>query len=189
MVDVRYSPSGPVIATLGTGCRLRLAELTSIMSGTTLIPFPAAVMCANGFGGSPPLRVALAKPKEDRNYRVSLAVDVANESTNTLGAVTLYLDSSVDGGSVWTNRAKNTHYVGAALVGNEARMCQVNLDQTLGSALGVVDDATADVQFRVRAEAALGASLNVSALAQSPGGSPVTGLNGTIHFELEECLA
>jgi hypothetical protein len=66
---------------------------------------------------------------------------------------------------------------------------QVWLPLTLGSDLGI-NDATppASIKLRARANKTLGSALTVSSLATSGGGSPVSGLNGTIHMELEECL-
>ena len=67
---------------------------------------------------------------------------------------------------------------------------QVWLPLTLGSALGVSDASPPpNIKLRARANQVLGSSdVAVSSLATSDGGTPVTGLNGTIHLELEECL-
>jgi hypothetical protein len=60
----------------------------------------------------------------------------------------------------------------------------------LGSSLGIDDSTpTASIKLRARANMPLGAgaALRVSSVAAS-GGTSVTGLQGTIHMELEECF-
>ena len=49
-LPIRYSPSGAVIATLGTGARLRLTETNSTMGGSLAIPAAADVISGDGFG-------------------------------------------------------------------------------------------------------------------------------------------
>lgn len=195
-LPIRYSPSGAIIATLDTGARLRLAEATTPMTGTVDVPFPAGVIGAGGFGANPPLRVALTRPKATLRYRAKLSLDLTNVSTSNQGGVTLYLDTSLDGGGTWTNQAKNFHYVNANQGPDqssyiEGRYAECLMSMKLGSALGIDDSSPpADVMVRSRAELSLGVvgNVQVSSLATSPGGSPVTGLTGTLHLEIEECL-
>ena len=184
----RYSPSGAVLATFNTGARLRLAEATTTMGGTVAIPFPGQVIAAGGFGSNPPLRVALPKPKAALRYRARLALDINNVSTSSQGGVVLYLDTSVDGGTVWSTPAKNAHYINASLAASHIEGRSL-MSMTLGSALGVTA-TTADLMLRARAELCLGivGDLEISSPGASPGGSPVTGLTGSLHLELEECF-
>jgi hypothetical protein len=115
---------------------------------------------------------------------------VINSATSPGGEVVLYLDVSIDGGTTYTNRAKNAHVINSTTTDVEGRQMQVWLPLILGSALGV-SDATppANIKLRARANQVLGSSgVAVSSLATSDGGTPVDGLNGTIHMALEECL-
>lgn len=189
----RYSPSGAVLATFNTGARLRLAEATTPMGGTVAVPYPAQVIGAGGFGSNPPLRVALSKPKAALRYRARLALDLINVSTSSQGGVVLYLDTSIDGGTVWSTPAKNAHYINASLANShiEGRFVECLMSMTLGSALGINDASPpADLILRARAELCLGivGDIEVSSPSTSPGGSPVTGLTGSLHLELEECF-
>jgi hypothetical protein len=190
---IRLSPSGPVIgkaSSPGPGARLRLTEATSVMGGSQAIPTVPDVISADGFGVPTPVVLTLDAPKETLQYRANLALDVANSSTNIGGEVVLYLDVSIDGGTTYTNRAKNAHLINSTTTEVEGRQMQVWLPLTLGSALGI-SDATppASIKLRARAQQVLGSvSPVVSSLATSDGTSPVSGLNGTIHMELEECL-
>jgi hypothetical protein len=89
-----------------------------------------------------------------------------------------------------TRAARNAHIIHSTTTEVEARQMQVWLPLILGSALGI-SDATppANIKLGARANQVLGSSaVAVSSLATPDGGTPVDGLNGTIHMELEECL-
>jgi len=192
MTDIRLSPSGPVIGKAtspGPGARLRLTEATSVMGGSQAIPSIPDVISPDGFGVPNPLVLTLDAPKQALHYRANLSLDVNDSSTSPGGEVVLYLDVSLDGGTTYTNRAKNAHTINSTTTGVEGRPMQVWLPLTLGTDLGI-NDATppASIKLRARANKTLGSGLTVSSLATSNGGSPVSGLNGTIHMELEECL-
>ena len=192
MTDIRLSPSGPVIGKAtspGPGARLRLTEATSVMGGSQAIPTVPDVISPDGFGVPNPLVLTLDAPKQALHYRANLSLDVNDSSTSPGGEVVLYLDVSLDGGTTYTNRAKNAHTINSTTTGVEGRPMQVWLPLTLGSDLGI-SDATppASIKLRARANKTLGSGLTVSSLATSNGSSPVSGLNGTIHMELEECL-
>ena len=191
---IRLSPSGPVIGKVGTpgpGARIRLTEATSTMGGSQAIPTVPDVIGVNGFGASPPLVLTLDAPKEALSYRANLALDVRNTATSPGGEVVLYLDVSIDGGTTYTNRAKNVHAINSTITDQvEARQMQVWLPLVLGSALGI-SDATppASIKLRARANQAVGSdAVQVNSQAISGGVTPVSELNGTIHMELEECL-
>jgi len=188
---IRLSPSGPIIGkgtSPGPGARLRLTEATSVMTGSLAIPPMADVIGPDGFDAPAELVLTLDAPKEHLHYRANLSLDVVNTSTNEGGEVVLYLDVSVDGGSTYTNHAKNTHLINTSPEQLEARPMQVWLPLTLGSALGVNDAShPPSIKLRARAQQVVG-GCNVNSAATSGGSMPVTDLNGTIHLELEECL-
>ncbi len=190
---IRLSPSGPIIGkatSFGPGARLRLTEATSLMGGSQSIPTTPDVIGPDGFGAPAALVLTLDAPKEKLSYRANLALDVINSSTNEGGEVVLYLDVSLDGGASYTNRAKNVHVINSTVTDVEGRPMQVWLPLTLGSALGISDAAPpASIKLRARANRAVGSSaLVVSSPGTSDGTDPVSGLNGTVHIELEECL-
>jgi hypothetical protein len=201
MTDLRLSPSGPPIKnsngaplTFGRGARLRLDETNSTMTGSQAIPTVPDVVCPDGFGQTDAVVLTLPLPKQSLNYRAVCLLDIINTSTNTEGEVELYLDTSIDGGTTYTNRAKNSHLIPPlhpSLTGSSARQAQVNLPMVLGAGLGILDTAPpASLKLRVRAGISQGSTglVQVNSLATSGGGTPVTGLNGTIHIELEECF-
>jgi hypothetical protein len=190
---IRLSPSGPIIGKAGSGgagARLRLTEATSTMGGSQAIPTTPDVIGPDGFGAPAALVLTLDAPKEKLNYRATLSLDVVNTSTNEGGEVVLYLDVSLDGGLNYTNRAKNVHIINSTVTDTEGRSMEVWLPLTLGSVLGI-SDATPppSIKLRARANQVGGpATLFVNSPATSSGGSPpVSGLNGSIHMELEEC--
>ena len=191
---IRLSPSGPVIGKVGTpgpGARIRLTEATSIMGGSQALPSVPDVIGPNGFGAPAELVLTLDAPKEALRYRANLALDVTNTATSPGGEVVLYLETSIDGGTTYTNRAKNVHAINSTHTDfPEARQMQVWLPMVLGSALGI-SDATppASIKLRARANQVVGSSaVEVNSQSISGGATPVADLNGTIHMELEECL-
>jgi hypothetical protein len=189
-MKIRLSPSGPVIGDAGAGFRLQLKETQYAMGGTQAIPADPATLSSLGMG-SAPNTLTILKPSKTHRYRAELELDVTNSSTNVGGQVVLYLDYSIDGGTSFTNRVANVHLVhstsGASDV--EARQIAVHMPLTTGEELGVTDD-TPSLILRARANLPVGTagSVLVNSLATSGGGTPVAGLNGTIHMELEECL-
>jgi hypothetical protein len=189
---IRLSPSGPIIgkATPGPGARIRLTEATSVMGGSQAIPTVPDVISPDGFGNPTAVVLTLDAPKPDLHYRANLALDVINTSTNEGGEIVLYLDVSLDGGTSFTNRAKNVHIINATVEDVEARQMQVWFPLTLGSDLGISESTPpASIKLRARANRVVGTSaLMVSSLGTSNGDVPVSDLNGSIHMELEECL-
>jgi hypothetical protein len=190
---IRLSPSGPVIGKAGSpgpGARLRLAEATSVMGGSLAIPTVPEVIAPDGLGASPALVLTLDSPKEALHYRANLALDVINTATSPGGEVVLWLDVSTDGGATYTNHARNAHVINSSDTAIEGRQMQVWLPLTLGSALGVSDSTpTPSIKLQARINRVLGSDgVLVSSLGTSDGGAPITGLKGTIHMELEECL-
>jgi hypothetical protein len=201
MTAIRLSPSGPVISNAGggpydpgAGARLRMVELVSTMSGNEAVPttLAAAVICSDGFEGDDPLVLTLANPKEGLQYRAELRLDLFNITTSHNAIVVLYLESSVDGGSTWTERAKNAHVVQPQLgVGSEdngqGREASVAMVLDAGADLGVVDGTTSSIRVRALAKLTTGSQtdVSVSSLASTTGQA---NLNGTIHMQLEECF-
>lgn len=202
MTIIRLSPSGPPITNsgggpleFGPGARLRLEEAVSTMGGSQAIPTDApefAVISPGGFtpAGDDPIVLTLNNPKEGLRYRANLALDISSNSTNTEGEIVLYLDTSVDGGTTWTNQAKNVHSTPINI--NETadqhgfRPVQVWLPLTLGSDLGVDESVPSpSLKLRARAQQTIDAGMQVNS---EPTATGVSGMNGTIHIELEECF-
>lgn len=188
---VRLSPSGPVLFEIGSGARLRLTESESTMGGTVNVPTTQSQLCTDGFDGSSPIVVSLATPKEANRYRADLRLDLFNVTSSHNAIVCLYLESSVDGGSTWTTRAKNAHVIQPSLgVGSEdngaAREASLSFVMTMGESLGVIDGTTTSIRFRGSARLVTGAlgDVTVSSLASAT----ETNLNGTVYIALEECL-
>jgi len=200
-LPIRYSPSGsPIISAdggelvFGRGARLRLEEGNTTMGGSLAVPAAADAISVDGFGAGTAFVKTLTGPKQKLNYRAKLSLDVINTITNVGAEVVLYLDTSVDGGTTYTNRAKCTHVIGCATdLATDypaARNLDINLPLILGTSLGVVDGTTTSLKLRARASLPLGTGggVLVSAAASSGGSTPVTGCNGSIHMELEECF-
>jgi hypothetical protein len=81
------------------------------MGGSQAIPTVPDVISPDGFGVPTPLVLTLDALKEALHYRANLALDVINSTTSPGGEVVLYLDVSIDGGTTYTNRAKNAHVI------------------------------------------------------------------------------
>jgi len=90
-----------------------------------------------------------AAAKEALQHRANLALDVVNSATSPGGEVVLYVDVSIDGGTSYTNRAKNAHLINSTTIGVEHRQVQVWLPLILGSALGI-SDATPPANIKLR---------------------------------------
>jgi hypothetical protein len=209
---IRLSPSGPVITnaggaplTFGEGSRVRLVELVSPMSGTKAVPECPHVICPDGFSEDDALTLTLTAPNSQYKYRANLSLDLVSRATAAGGVVVLYLDTSVDGGSTFTTRAKNSHQIGTGIDSihpanaAEGRQAQVWLPLTAGQALGVDSSGatpTTTIKMRARAQLISGTVgiVEVFSNASEAGdgfgdcSEKVTELNGTIHMELEECL-
>ncbi len=197
-LPIRYAPSGAVISNNdggglkpGSGMRLRLVEAMTIMGGSLAVPAVAAVVGPDGFAVDTATVLTLDLPKDGLKYRAKLSLDLINTTTNVPAQVVLYLDTSLDGGTTWSNRARSMHVVSPdSLTLQGARNCDIYLPLTLGGDLGI-DDAvpTPSIKLRARANLPLGTAGDVVASsAAASGGTSVTSLNGTIHMELEECF-
>jgi hypothetical protein len=185
-MKLRLSPSGPVIGDAGGGFRLRLTDVQSAMSGSLAVPTASSVVCSDGFGGSVPIILQLALPKPEHKYRANFRLDLVNTTTNSSGEVVLYLETSVDGTN-WTVRSKNGHLVNPSTNDNAARQAELALPLTLGEALGIVD-GTAILYVRASARCTVGDAGQVHASVPATSGG-VSGLDGTLYYELEEVLA
>lgn len=203
MTQIRLSPSGPVIGNaqdapldFGPGARLRLAEALSTIGGTTTIPGTAsqdtAVLSALGFPNPDPfapITVTLDNPKEGYQYRAKITLDVANVDASIIGEIVIALDTSIDGGTTWEEQTKTGHYVSVDTEEDStggARTIIGWLPLTLGSALGLDDDTPApSIQVRARV---FNDALGVCRVNSPATFSGVSGLQGSIHFELEECF-
>lgn len=159
------------------------------------MPAAAAVISAAGFGNAAAVVLTLDAPKAGLKYRAKLSLDLVNVTTNVATQVVLYLDTSIDGGVTYTNRAKNSHVVSPGSTSHVtpqgARMADLHLGLTVGENLGINDAAPpASIKLRARASLPLGTAgdVVVSSLFFSGGGTPVEALDGTIHMELEECF-
>jgi hypothetical protein len=203
MTAIRLSPSGPVIGNtdggpleFGPGARLRLTEANSVMGGSLAVPTPGdaanAVISPNGFGDPAAIVLTLNTPKQGLEYRAKLLLDLANETTNQQCEVTLYLDVSIDGGTSYVNVAKNAHVVRAPDAAGDvasARQAEVHLNLISGAALGITDVAPpASIKLRARAIATADATAGAVIVSSQATSGAETGLDGTIHMELEECF-
>ena len=189
---IRLAPSGPVIPNaggaplgFGPGARLRLTEASSPMTGSLAIPTVPDTIDADGFGTGNAIVLTLTAPKQGLNYRAMVALDISNTNTNVEGEVTLWLDTSIDGGATYVNHAKNDHVIAPlhpALAGSTARQATLWMPMINGVTLGI-SDATPPASIKLRARASAPAG-NPLVFVSSP---VVANGNGTIHMELEEC--
>lgn len=197
-LPIRYAPSGAVISNTdggglkpGSGMRLRLVEAMTVMGGSLAVPVAAEVIGADGFGVATATVLTVDLPKQGLKYRAKLSLDLINTTTNVPAQVVLYLDTSLDGGTTWTNRARSMHVCPTSSTTLQgARNGDIYLPMTLGEDLGI-DDAvpTPSLKLRARANLPLGTAGDVLvSSAAASGGTSVTSLNGTIHMELEECF-
>lgn len=190
MTDIRLSPSGPVIASFGTGMRLRLADVEATMDGEIdkVIPSTnAGVINYDGFGGEAPVTVQLTNPKPGRTYRAELRLDVWNYTTNISGQLAMFIEASVDGGTNWTIVARNGHQIQSQIGADAARDGQTRevslaFVNTIGSSIGILD-TTATLKLRGRLQALTADTLAVNSLDTVAG---VAGMNGNIYLLLEE---
>lgn len=198
-LPVRYSPSGAVISNSGggpfapgAGARLRLVEANSTMGGSLAVPVTPTIISPAGFLDTSAIVLTLGLPDPGLKYRANLSLDVQNPTTIVEAQVVLYLDTSIDGGTTWVNQVKMMHVVVGTSSVKNARNCAVYMPLTPGSDLGIVGapTPTSTLKLRARAGMPLGTlgDLLVNAPATSSGGSPITGLAGTIHMELEEAF-
>jgi len=196
MTAIRLSPSGPVIENLdggplvpGTGMRVRLAETQFAMTGSLSVPLSPDTVGPAGFGASSQATLTLLEPNADLYYRASVELDVLNTSTNTDGEVVLFLDTSVDGGTTWSNVSKTMHVAAQAFSAprNGAVRCSCRLLLTKGSSLGVDDSHNDSIKLRARAQLAVGIAANNLVNSAATSGS-VTGLSGSVYLSLEECF-
>jgi hypothetical protein len=167
------------------------------MSGVTAIPECPGWICPDGFGQSDPLTLELDAPNAAYRYRANLALDLVSQTTTGGGVVILYLAASVDGGKTFNDVVKNSHQIGNGMDQMvEGRQAQVWLPLSSGQSLGIDNRTTTNLQLRARAHLISGSagtvivSSNETERGDGYGdcSDPVSGLNGTIHMELEECL-
>lgn len=192
---IRLSPSGPNISnanggelTPGTGMMLRLAEASTTLNGAGQIPTAPTVL-GTTLGSSQGLGLALNNPDPNLNYRASVLCEVANGSTNVPGEVQLFLETSVDGGTSWTEQVSNTHTVNSTEVApgvTLARLIRLDMTQRLGSGLGVTaaTKASGSLQVRARIGATSGGGVVSVVSAVTPGGD--TQSVGTTYSSLSE---
>lgn len=196
---VRLSPSGPILSNAnnapyvpGPGARLRLVEAQGTLGTGTLglIPTaPAIVSLASGIGVAPATTVALLVPNPGLNYRATVKCDVQNPSTNVLGEVQLYIETSEDG-VTFTERASNTHIINSTEVAPAvplARQISLELALTLGANIGVTGaPQSPTLVVRAKIGATSGGGILQLLSPVTPGGDLKS--VGTFLLQLEECL-
>lgn len=192
-MNIRLSPSGPVIANPGggpfapgPGARLRLTQSQTTIGGTNVIPTaPAVVGNAIGAGG---FSAGLTNPQLALSYAAAIELEVANPSTNVVGEAQLYLETSVDGGSIWTEQASNTHLCNSTEVApgvSLARLVRLQLRLTTGAALGVTSNPpTALLLVRAKVGASSGGGILIAQSSITPGGDLKS--VGSVNLSLEE---
>lgn len=186
---LRLPPSGPPITNpsgggleFGPGARLRMTEFGSVIGdGSEPLPTLAAAVTLTGFTGDP-LVLSFTNPKPNLYYRAETHAALICSTTNALADAQLFLDTSIDGGATWTNRASNTHKIINNIPGGQVQ-AQLDLTKLLGSALGV-GVTTAELLLRVR----MASTLNPAVELYGPD-TPAPGAansKGTFYFKLEE---
>ena len=201
--QIRLSPSGKPIEnagggplTFGEGARLRLTEGQIPMGGSTKIlgtALASSAISEDGFGvpaTTNPFVLDFINPKPNLNYRACMSLELINADPSAFGRVLLFVDVSVDGGTVWNNAAVSSWAVYAnsitsgetTIVGNQVTALAM-LTLTPGSVLGVTA-LTGALKFRVRAQMVTGNDVDV--FSEAANGE--TALTGSIHFWAEECF-
>lgn len=191
---LRISPSGPIVQNgsggqfkPSNGARLRLVEATTTVSGTSVIP-TAPTPISSSLGTLPGLTVALSKPDKNLSYRARIECDVVNPSTNVVGEVELYIETSTDGGVTWVEQSSNTHVANSTEVAPAVptgRAIALTLPLTPGVGLGLTGTEQTLV-VRAKIGASSGGGVLVLSSAATPGGDLKS--QGTILLQLEECL-
>lgn len=199
MTALRVSPSGPLAGNgsggtfdPGVGARLRLAEANCTIGGTGgLIPTAPSVIGPNGIGGANPIFLGLSGVQAGRHYRATVLCDVDNPSTNVVGEVQLYIETSTDQ-VTWTEQASNTHRVNSTEVAPAVvigRQIRCDLPLTSGAALGVTSTPGAgspNLFVRARIGASSGGGVVEMYTPVTPGGDLKS--VGSFLLQFEECL-
>lgn len=192
---VRLSPSGPNLTNAsggafnpGPGARLRLVEgSTTIAAGTAGIIPTALAVVGPVIGSGAPLLLVLNAPSPSLKYRATVLCDVINPSTNVLGEVQLYLETSVDN-VTFTEFCSNTHIVNSSEVAPAvplSRQIRLDLQLVAGSVLGVTS-ATPNLFVRAKVSATSGGGIVLVSSLPTPGGD--TKSVGTVLLQFEECF-
>lgn len=159
---LRYATSGGLIQNAeggdfapGAGALMRLAEGYMVVGGTLQITTTPQTLGTLLDAGTVLIQT-LDEPAENLRYRASLSVDVVNDNTTTSAEVVLFIDTSVDGGTTWTNQVNNSHFLGAgsgsAGSAENGMHCRLDMTMRLGSALsgGGVPDGSPSIKVRGR---------------------------------------
>lgn len=186
---LRLGPSGPDILNpagggleFGPGARLRMTEFGSVIGdGSEPLPTLAAAVTLTGFTGDP-LVLSFTNPKPNLYYRAETHAGLICSTTSAEASATLLLDTSVDAGVTWTNRASTWQKVIGSIPGGQVH-AQLDLTKVLGSALGVTVTTT-ELLLRVR----MASTLNPAVELYGPDTPSPNGANskGTFYFKLEE---
>jgi hypothetical protein len=190
----------------GPGARIRLAETVSVMIGNTEIPDCPDYISGNGFGKSEAeaITLTLPNPSAKYQYRANVSLDLVCNATSGGGTVVLYLDQSIDDGKTYQNIVSNSHQIGTGYDyqspggdGIEGRQAQLWMPLLRGAQFGL-DDRKPSPSLTIRGRAQLirgnQGSVRVDSNQREEGrgqgdcNEPVSGLIGTIHYELEECF-
>ena len=186
---LRQSPSGPLVEnegggglTFGPGARLRMTEFGSVIGdGSEPLPTLAAAVTLTGFTGDP-LVLAFTNPKPNLYYRAETHCELICSTTLALADATLLLDTSIDGGVTWVNRASNVHKILNNIPGGQVH-CELEFTKLAGSALGVTV-TTEELLLRVR----MASTLNPQVELYGPTTPVPNAANskGSFYFRLEE---